>query len=98
MLDIIARVKNDRYIHFIVDITKRKLIFISAIPELEREELVNIANYFGYTIHLEITSETILPMKQTEYEAREDLTTVEFLSLFLTALNETVSMIWKKEK
>lgn len=98
MLDIIARVKNDRYIHFIVDLTKRKLIFISAIPELEREELVNIANYFGYTIHLEITSETILPTKRTEYEAREDLTTVEFLSLFLTSLNETVSMIWKKEK
>lgn len=98
MLDIIARVKNDRYIHFIVDITKRKLIFISAIPELEREELVNIANHFGYTIHLEITSETILPTKRTEYEAREDLTTVEFLSLFLTSLNETVSMIWKKEK
>lgn len=89
MISIIGRLKDDRYLHLLIDPVERRIFFINAIPELERQELKHLADKFNYTMHLEITSETILPTRTEEYKS-EELDTITFLTMLLEVYDKII--------
>ena len=81
------RLKNDRYIDVEIDRDTRTLIFYSPIPELTRDDLIQLSNESNYTIILTITQEVIQPSNLGEIE--QDFTLIEILSL-LTIINDLI--------
>lgn len=81
------RLKDDRYIDVEIDRDTKTLIFYSPIPEITKDDLIQISDNFGYTLILTITQEVIQPSIEPNFE--QDYTLIEALSL-LIYINEMI--------
>ena len=89
------RTTFDNYIDVDLDIYNRTITFISPIPGIDTEDLMNMADKFKFKMILPISGEQIVPELQTitieEIKQNYTLDTEAVLTLLLSLANCTIS-------
>lgn len=63
---ITTRLSNDRYVDIDINVADRICTFISALPDVTKEELQSLADEYQYTIKLPFSREEFKPNKSNE--------------------------------
>lgn len=85
---ITVRTDDDRYVELILDSSKKEIIFIDPIPNIDQDELFQFVDVTKHTVILPISEEQIVPDKEDKSKIvkRPLLETL----YFLTALSEVI--------
>lgn len=83
------RLTNENYIDLDVNISKRRITFLSGVPDTELKDLMELADDYNITFSFPITSSVINPDDNSIIESEASLT--DALILICTLMQITVS-------
>ena len=85
---ITVRTDDDRYVELILDPSKKEIIFIDPVPNVDQDEIFQFVDETKHTVILPISEEQIVPDKEDKSKVvkRPLLETL----YFLTALSDVI--------
>lgn len=83
------RLTNENYIDLDVNISKRRITFLSGVPDTELKDLMELADDYNITFSFPITDDVINPDDNSIIESEASLT--DALILICTLMQITVS-------
>lgn len=90
-----VRLDNGNYLDLAIDVSKRTLTFLSPIPDVSREDLMELCDTYHYLLLLPISGEVIEPesleLTTDEIEKKYTVDTKSILSLLLWIANTIIT-------
>lgn len=83
------RLTNGNYIDLDVNINKRRITFLSGVPDTELKDLMELADDYNMTFYFPITDDVINPDDNSIIESEASL--IDVLTLICTLMQITVS-------